>query len=219
MQRRDFLLGGSLIASLGGCSTAKGADTRTSASVDVGSGPLSAIIEYQGDTYRYEEMAGASLGDYVDPHKRFIQGCIRTTHDLFPLTVFFRRDRGSNHAEAVFSRRARSSCCRFPISTSCSRCPHRSPRSRSTTRQRSTPFYSAQRRRRCAVLPPMLATSAPRSARSRCCIPGDRRCTRTLTHDTWHWTKPLRGSSLIRSTHSRLGRFRLVAAAEHLTLV
>ncbi len=35
--------------------------------------------------------------------------------------------------------------------------------------------------------PPILSISGQRSAQSPCCTPGDRRCTRTLTHDTWHY--------------------------------
>ena len=60
------------------------------------------VVEYKGDTYRYDEATGTDLGDYTDPRKRFVQGCIRVTHDELPLTVFFGADRGTNRAEAVF---------------------------------------------------------------------------------------------------------------------
>jgi hypothetical protein len=53
------------------------------------------------------------------------------------------------------------------------RCPHPSPRLRSTTRRWPVRFFSARRPRRCAMSPPTLAISAPRSVRSRCCTPPD----------------------------------------------
>jgi hypothetical protein len=70
--------------------------------IDPGTGPLSAIIEYQGNTYQFDEASGTSLGDYVDPAKRFVQGCVRATNDQLPLTVYFRPDRDSHRAEVVF---------------------------------------------------------------------------------------------------------------------
>ena len=33
---------------------------------------------------------------------RFVQACIRVTHDRLPLTVYFRRDKGASRAEVVF---------------------------------------------------------------------------------------------------------------------
>jgi hypothetical protein len=71
-------------------------------STDPGTGPLAAVIEYQGNTYRYEEQEGVDLGDYVDPQNRFVQSCRRTTNERLPLTVFFRPDRGTHRAEVVF---------------------------------------------------------------------------------------------------------------------
>ena len=119
MRRRLLLVGGSAAVSLAACSPSRGqpaagpgvAGTPAAAGTlaltgtlraDTGTGPLSAMIEHQGDTYRYDETAGTDLGDYVDPQQRFVQGCVRTTHDQLSLTVFFRRDRGSNRAEVVF---------------------------------------------------------------------------------------------------------------------
>jgi hypothetical protein len=107
MRRRTLLLGSSAALGLAGCSTASGASTGSAIgnaipSADPGAGALSAVVEYKGDTYRYDEATGTDLGDYTDPRKRFVQGCIRVTHDQFPLTVFFRPDRGTNRAEAVF---------------------------------------------------------------------------------------------------------------------
>ena len=67
---------------------------------------MSAVVEYKGETYRYDEATGTNLGDYIDPRKRFVQGCIRVTHDLLPLTVFFRRDRGTNRARSGIRTRA-----------------------------------------------------------------------------------------------------------------
>jgi hypothetical protein len=63
---------------------------------------MTAIIEYQGSTYRYEEPTGVDLGDYIDPQKRFVQSCRRVVNDQLPLTVFFRPDRDSHRAEVVF---------------------------------------------------------------------------------------------------------------------
>ena len=106
MQRRFLLVGSSAVVGLAACSTKGGAPPASAATdapiADIGSGPVSAVIEHQGNTYRYDETAGTDLGDYVDPQKRFVQGCVRVTHDQLPMTVFFRRDRGSNRAEAVF---------------------------------------------------------------------------------------------------------------------
>jgi hypothetical protein len=103
MYRRTLLLGSSAALGLAGYSTARGAPADIGMpSVDPSTGPLAAIVEYKGDTYRYEETNGTDLGDYTDPHKRFVQRCIRATHDQLPLTVFFRPDRGTNRAEVVF---------------------------------------------------------------------------------------------------------------------
>jgi hypothetical protein len=107
MRRRLFLLGGPTAFGLTGCSTARSAPTASAAaasapSIDPGMGPLTAIIEYEGNTYRYEESTGVDLGDYADPRKRFVQGCRRVINDQLPLTVFFRPDRDSHRAEVVF---------------------------------------------------------------------------------------------------------------------
>ncbi len=67
-----------------------------------GAGPLSAILDYQGTSYRYDELSGVDQGDYIDPRNRFVQACIRVTHDRLPLTVYFRRDKGASRAEVVF---------------------------------------------------------------------------------------------------------------------
>lgn len=113
MNRRTLLIGGA-VASLPGCTATSprahaGQSSAPTASIatgviggNAGTGPLTAIIEYGSDTHRYEEAAGTDLGDYVDPLGRFTQSCVRVTHELFLLTVMFRRDRGSNRAEAVF---------------------------------------------------------------------------------------------------------------------
>ena len=69
---------------------------------DAGSGPLSAVIEHHGSSYRYDETAGTDFGDFVDPLNRFVQGCVSATHRELPLSVLFRRDRTSDRAEVVF---------------------------------------------------------------------------------------------------------------------
>lgn len=107
MRRRQFLLGAPATIGIAGCTPATGATGEPAAiepmpSIDPGTGPLTAIIAYQGNTYRYEEQAGTDLGDYVDPQKRFVQSCRRTTNDQLPLTVFFRPDRDTHRAEVVF---------------------------------------------------------------------------------------------------------------------
>lgn len=106
MRRRTLLFRSSAALGLAGCSAAIGAPASTAVmdtpAVDPGTGPMSAVVEYKGETYRYDEGTGTNLGDYIDPRKRFVQGCIRVTHDLLPLTVFFRPDRGTNRVEAVF---------------------------------------------------------------------------------------------------------------------
>lgn len=107
MRRRVFLLGGSATLGIVGCSAPKAASPGSATGIDAppadtGTGPLSAVIEYQGNTYRYDEATGNDLGDYIDPRKRFVQGCIRVTHDQLPMTVYFRHDRDSHRAEAVF---------------------------------------------------------------------------------------------------------------------
>jgi hypothetical protein len=114
IRRRSLLAGGSALISLPACSTVSGAPVTSVAAApgkyetvgtlvaDSGEGPLSAGVDYQGTTYRFEESAGRNLGDYADPEKRFVQHCVMTTHDALPLTVFFRRDAGSQRAEVVF---------------------------------------------------------------------------------------------------------------------
>lgn len=121
MRRRSLLAAGSALLGVGACSFGAGTSTASSLSLDspgdlsviapgmIGSlaaeadtGPLTAIIEYQGETYRFAETAGTDLGDYVDPRKRFVQGCVRVTNDQIPLAVYFRRDRGTDRAEVVF---------------------------------------------------------------------------------------------------------------------
>lgn len=107
MRRRVFLLGGSAAPLIASCAAPRAAPSGRDAagampSYDTGSGPMVAIVEYQGTTYRYDEANGDDLGDYVDPRKRFVQGCKRVAHEKLPLTVYFRRDRGSERAEAVF---------------------------------------------------------------------------------------------------------------------
>ena len=80
-------------------------------------------------------------------------------------------------ARADGSPPGRPSCCRCPISMSCSRCRRRSPRSPSRTRRRSTPSCSRPRPRRCAPSRPIPSISAPRSGSSPCSTPGARTCT------------------------------------------
>jgi hypothetical protein len=63
----------------------------------------------------------------------------------------------------------------------CSPCRRRRRRSPSTTSGSSTPSCSVRRPTRCATLPPIRATSAPRSVRSPCCTPGGRRCSTIRT--------------------------------------
>jgi hypothetical protein len=113
IRRRSFLASGSALICPPACSAVRGPPAASDATLgpfqtvgtsvaDVGQGPLSAVIDYQGTSHRYDEAAGKDLGDYVDPENRFIQRCVMSTHDGLPLTVFFRRDVGSGRAEVVF---------------------------------------------------------------------------------------------------------------------
>lgn len=107
MRRRAVLFGG-LTASLAGCSLAgstRGNSPGVAAvmpTIDPGEGPLSVAIDYKGSTYRYSDVDGTDLGDYIDPAGRFAQRCIRATNEELPLTIFFRADRGTHRAEVVF---------------------------------------------------------------------------------------------------------------------
>ena len=69
---------------------------------DPGAGPLTALIEYHGTTFRYDELSGSDLGNYTDPRNRFVQSCVRVNHNELPLIIFFRRDASSGRAEVVF---------------------------------------------------------------------------------------------------------------------
>jgi hypothetical protein len=95
MLRRRLLsagLAGSVVG-FGACRAAR---------ADSSAGPLSAVIEYSGKSYRYAESEGTDLGDYVDPQRRFVQRCVVANNKQFPLTLFFRPDRTSDRAEVVF---------------------------------------------------------------------------------------------------------------------
>jgi len=66
---------------------------------------LRAAINYNGQTYTFDETCGTDLGDYTDPQGRFVQGCIRTTNSGLPaVVVMFRRDKqaGADRSEVVF---------------------------------------------------------------------------------------------------------------------
>lgn len=93
MDRRSFLIGSFGAAGL------FAAPGSSAAEAD----PLTAEIEIDGRTYRYAEAASSDLGDYADPEGRFVQTC-RLARDpgLPAMAVMFRRDRGSDRAEAVF---------------------------------------------------------------------------------------------------------------------
>ena len=107
MQRRTVLFSGVSAIGLIGCSTTKVVSAPSDEGVDVptidpGTGPLSAVIEYQGKTIEYAEAGGTNLGDYEDPDRRFVQQCIRATSNQLPVVVYFRPDRTTNRAEVVF---------------------------------------------------------------------------------------------------------------------
>jgi hypothetical protein len=64
---------------------------------------LTATITLNGQTFVFAEDGGTDLGDYADPHGRFVQRCIRARHPgLTPFTVHFRPDRTSSRTEVVF---------------------------------------------------------------------------------------------------------------------
>lgn len=89
MRRREFVLAGAAaLASAPGLAQSPGG--------------MTAEIELDGRTYRYESARGVDLGDYVDPDGRFVQACIRADHPELPLTVFFRPDRDGKRLEVVF---------------------------------------------------------------------------------------------------------------------
>lgn len=93
--RRAFLLG-SLAASLLpplGAAAARRTETGSAE-------PMSARVVIGDRTFLYEETAGEDLGDFAG--NGFVQRCVRVVRDDCPLTVFFRPDRGSGRAEAVF---------------------------------------------------------------------------------------------------------------------
>jgi hypothetical protein len=112
MRRREFLIAATAGASLAACAS----DKRTAFSANAaavastvgallpaaGTGSLSAVIEYDGQVYRYDELNGTDLGPYTDPQNRFVQNSIVTTNEHLPLTVSFRRDRNSDRIEVVF---------------------------------------------------------------------------------------------------------------------
>lgn len=102
MRRRSLLAGSAAALGITACNSDHAMRVASAAIPAAVSGPLGAIIEYKGETYRYDETTGTDLGDYIDPRNRFVQGCIRSNHDRLPLTVLFRRDKTSDRAEVVF---------------------------------------------------------------------------------------------------------------------
>jgi hypothetical protein len=91
MRRRSFMIGGAAVtAMVGTAMTARGNDG------------FAVEIHHGGQSFRYEEAAGIDLGDYVDPQGRFVQGCVRTVRNDFPVTVMFRPDRRGDRREIVF---------------------------------------------------------------------------------------------------------------------
>ncbi len=78
-------------------------------------------------------------------------------------------------------RNAKPSFCLFPISTSYSLCRSRSAAWHCKTPSRFTPSYSALPPPRCWKPLPIPGCLAPPSASLRCCTPGGRTCTCTLT--------------------------------------
>ncbi|MGE4063798.1 MAG: hypothetical protein AB7E79_10575 [Rhodospirillaceae bacterium] len=63
---------------------------------------LKAVVAINGRTYEFREEGGTDLGDYVAPGNKFVQRCIRSEVADFPMSVFFRPDRGSDRVEVVF---------------------------------------------------------------------------------------------------------------------
>jgi hypothetical protein len=107
MRRRTLLLGTSAALCFEGCARAgTGIDASAlpvaPAVADAATGPSVAVVEYQGNSFRFDETTGRDLGDYVDPAGRFHQRCVLVEHDRLPLRVYFRPDRDSNRTEAVF---------------------------------------------------------------------------------------------------------------------
>lgn len=64
--------------------------------------PLKAVVTLSGRTYEFREDTGQDLGDFTSTIGNFVQRCVRSEVVNFPLTVFFRPDRGSDRAEVVF---------------------------------------------------------------------------------------------------------------------
>ena len=98
MKRRSFLFGG--LGAAGGNEFLRGPSPVHAA--DTAVVLLSAEIEINGRTYRYQEANARDLGDYIDPQGRFVQTCRMASDSGLPMTVLFRRDRGSDRAEVVF---------------------------------------------------------------------------------------------------------------------
>ena len=119
-----------------------------------------------------ERCRTAALGGHVAA-ARTKPAAIPTSHTTAAATGTARSVKGARRANGWPS--ARPSFCPCPISTWCSRCPPASPISPSRTRRRSTAFCSRLRPRPCSRSPPIPSISAPGSASSRCCTPGDRR--------------------------------------------
>ena len=98
MKRRSLLLAG--LGAAGGQGFLRGPISVDAAETAVS--PLSAEIEIDGRTFRYQEANALDLGDYTDPLGRFVQTCKRATDPGLPMGVMFRRDRGSDRAEVIF---------------------------------------------------------------------------------------------------------------------
>ena len=98
MKRRSLLLAG--LGAAGGQGFLRGGSSVDAAETAVS--PLSAEIEIDGRTFRYQEANALDLGDYTDPLGRFVQTCKRATDPGLPMGVMFRRDRGSDRAEVIF---------------------------------------------------------------------------------------------------------------------
>lgn len=63
---------------------------------------LRVTLTISGQTYEFKEENGQDLGDFTSTIGNFTQRCIRCEVANFPLTVYFRPDRGSDRVEVVF---------------------------------------------------------------------------------------------------------------------
>ncbi|MHB1206366.1 MAG: hypothetical protein ACYCZX_12410 [Rhodospirillaceae bacterium] len=64
--------------------------------------PLSAIVQMDGGTFRFDAADGEDQGDFVSPIGGFTQRCLRVTRTDCPLVVYFRPDSAGGRQEVVF---------------------------------------------------------------------------------------------------------------------